>query len=327
MAIPKEILDLFHQSERFYILGHMEPDGDSLGSQMALTLALNNWGKKATPVSPGPFVRKEILHYEERFASAIPLNKVQDALLVILDCSTQDRLGDLAHLAEATTSIVIDHHANGQEYGTHRWIDPSYPATTLMVQDLLEALEIGTDPCCCPESSSSASPRTQAFTAILMKGSSLTSAAQQNWSKPGLIPKGTLSGLHERGQVSGRTPAPEPHHHPLYSCMTERSSTPWRSKTIRSPILGLENRDTDLLYQLFQAVEGVELVVLATAKSLKIKSQGALRSLTWFPCGDLADRLRWRRASSGCGLRQGRQPARRLKKPSLRSLSDWPFPS
>jgi phosphoesterase RecJ-like protein len=146
MTIPKTILDQFHQHQRFYILGHMEPDGDALGSQVGLTLALRDWGKEAVPVSPGPFVRKEILHYQEIMASAVPLGKLESALLVILDCSTQERLGDLAPIVEGAVSVIIDHHANGEEYGTHRWIDPSYPATTLMIQDLLEALEIPLTP-------------------------------------------------------------------------------------------------------------------------------------------------------------------------------------
>jgi phosphoesterase RecJ-like protein len=322
MAIPKEILDLFHQSERFYILGHMEPDGDSLGSQMALTLALNNWGKKATPVSPGPFVRKEILHYEERFASAIPLNKVQDALLVILDCSTQDRLGDLAHLAEATTSIVIDHHANGQEYGTHRWIDPSYPATTLMVQDLLEALGLGLTPAVAQELFFGFATDT-GFYRHLDEGSAPFIRRSAELVQAGASPKGTFRSMNGGKSLAGLQ---------LLSRIITRSKLlkdgkilyTYEEQNDRSD-LGLENRDTDLLYQLFQAVEGVELVVLLRQES-ENKVTGGLRSLTWFPCGDLADRFGGGGHPRAAGFaREGRLP--KIEKEILKVLSDWDFPS
>ena len=99
--------------------GHREPDGDCVGSQLALSGALRRLGKQAFPCSAGPFKRPEIMPYKDRFMTPARLEKkrrrgrVSDRVIV-LDCSSLYRAGDIAAAAAGFPLAVIDHHAVGR---------------------------------------------------------------------------------------------------------------------------------------------------------------------------------------------------------------------
>ena len=97
-AVPREIIDFFSSRSRFYLIGHEEPDGDCIASQLALAYFLKRRGKEVDLFSPGPFIRPEILPYKDIFSRRIPASEGSvaskvDPAAVILDCSTIDRIG------------------------------------------------------------------------------------------------------------------------------------------------------------------------------------------------------------------------------------------
>jgi phosphoesterase RecJ-like protein len=133
---------------------HVAPDGDALGSMLALSRVLRaadvattcTWGDErwAPPASYswlpdlGNVVRP----------SAVPPDP---SLLVVLDTSSRDRLGVLRDLPERAGSVVvIDHHAhNGADEGTKlpgvHVVDPSAAATAVLVEELLRRLDAPLD--------------------------------------------------------------------------------------------------------------------------------------------------------------------------------------
>ena len=95
------------------ILGHKEPDGDCVASQMAVGTLLAALGKNCTLHSAGPFDRPEISEFVDRFSAAIPADRPAGTAVIIVDCSTPDRTGSLGSMIGDLPCLVIDHHSAG----------------------------------------------------------------------------------------------------------------------------------------------------------------------------------------------------------------------
>ncbi|MCL1817928.1 MAG: bifunctional oligoribonuclease/PAP phosphatase NrnA [Spirochaetaceae bacterium] len=139
---PRALIDFLDAYPLYFVIGHTEPDGDCLGSQLALASFLRRRGKEACLFSAGPFNRKEIRHHEKTFAQRIrePLKTSSAAGVVILDCAALDRIGGLADDIAGRKIAVIDHHSAGDpDFGDIRYIEAGAPCVTLLVQKIIEA--------------------------------------------------------------------------------------------------------------------------------------------------------------------------------------------
>ncbi len=139
----EQILDLLRSRDEFIVLGHVSPDGDCLSSQMAAGSLLLKMGKTVHLANAGPFDRSEISHLRADFLSHIDKELYdRDPIVVVVDCSSPERLGHLAQEIEGLTTIVLDHHSSGEQFGTHRYIVPRSVSTTLIIMQLYKALEV-----------------------------------------------------------------------------------------------------------------------------------------------------------------------------------------
>jgi bifunctional oligoribonuclease and PAP phosphatase NrnA len=139
--VPPELLDFIDRHGPFYVIGHKEPDGDCVGSQLALASFLKRSGKTAYLCSAGPFTRTEIMQYEGRFSPEAPPEKPSErAAVLILDCSSLQRIGSVAETLPKVPLAFIDHHAAGNASGDVVYIDDTAPSVTLMVLLLMEAM-------------------------------------------------------------------------------------------------------------------------------------------------------------------------------------------
>ena len=129
----------------FLVLGHREPDGDCIASQLAVASLLAALGKSATVYSAGPFDRPEISAFRDRFASTIPDSRMAGAAAIIVDCSTPDRTGALGGRIAGLPCLVIDHHASGEAFGSARYVDAAAPSTTMLVHPLMDDMGITPD--------------------------------------------------------------------------------------------------------------------------------------------------------------------------------------
>jgi phosphoesterase RecJ-like protein len=125
---------------------HLGPDGDALGSLLALALGLTSLGKRVvaswgsepfTVPSQYAFLPGlDLLSPPEEFPNA-------PALLVTFDTGSVDRLGSLAPaVAKAGAVVVVDHHASNTRYGTVNLVDESAAASVLLVDELLRRLGV-----------------------------------------------------------------------------------------------------------------------------------------------------------------------------------------
>lgn len=140
-----EAIRFIRSHESFVILGHKEPDGDCVASQIACAALLRALGKEATLHSAGPFDRPEISPFESEFSPAVSKDRRAAAAVVILDCSTPDRTGSLGEMVAGMPALVIDHHSAGERFGDARMVEPSAPSTSILVLELFEAMGVTPD--------------------------------------------------------------------------------------------------------------------------------------------------------------------------------------
>lgn len=124
------------------MLGHVHPDGDVLGTLLALGLALEDRGWSVTYGGPHPV--PAILGFLAGAERYRPLDRIAGAfeVAVLTDCPNPARTEGLLEQARRVTRTVIniDHHPDNRRYGDVNWIEPRAAATGEMVYRLLEAL-------------------------------------------------------------------------------------------------------------------------------------------------------------------------------------------
>ena len=135
----EKIIQAIKEHSTFYIFGHVDPDGDCIGSQLGLALFLNQIGKKTYLYSKGKFERQEIKLFQDRFADTFaPADK--DGAVIIVDCSTPERTGFENEGICDFPTIVIDHHSSGEIYGDFQYVNPQASACTMLILKLIEAM-------------------------------------------------------------------------------------------------------------------------------------------------------------------------------------------
>lgn len=143
-ATFEQIGEIFSRHESFVILSHVRPDGDAIGSQIALGFALQAAGKRVRLINEdGLPDNLAFLPGSDRIESP-PADPVDCQVAIALDTATKPRLGDAAlHAASgADLWLNIDHHISNPRYGDLNLIDPSSPATGQILYELITALDL-----------------------------------------------------------------------------------------------------------------------------------------------------------------------------------------
>ncbi|MBN1823633.1 MAG: bifunctional oligoribonuclease/PAP phosphatase NrnA [Endomicrobiales bacterium] len=112
------------KSRTFFIAGHVKPDGDTVGSALALSSLLKRLGKKCEVFSAEGI--PEYLMFLKG-ADRIKISKKAEGhfdCAIILECSDLERMGGLIEPSQAGILINIDHHAFSSEYGDINLLDP-----------------------------------------------------------------------------------------------------------------------------------------------------------------------------------------------------------
>lgn len=140
MTTFAEIGGVLRAHQRFVILSHVRPDGDALGSQLALALSLEQLGKEVTVWNEDGLLEKyNFLPGGERLTRPPPEPRDFD-VAIALDTATQNRLGTAAEsVRSAKTWINIDHHPSNPGYGDLVYLDPASPATGQILFELIRS--------------------------------------------------------------------------------------------------------------------------------------------------------------------------------------------
>ncbi|MGI8431785.1 MAG: DHH family phosphoesterase, partial [Chthoniobacterales bacterium] len=142
-----EIAAALREHDSFVVLSHVRPDGDALGSQIAIGLALQQLGKKVKVWNEEGLLEKFSFLPGGELVT-LPPNEPEDFdVVVALDTATRQRLGDnvLAAVGKAKLWINIDHHPSNPHYGNLVHIDSIASATGQILFELLQSQDVPLD--------------------------------------------------------------------------------------------------------------------------------------------------------------------------------------
>jgi phosphoesterase RecJ-like protein len=135
-----EIGRALRDQKKFAVLSHVRPDGDALGSTLALALALKEMGKEVRAWNEDGMLEKySFLPGAQLLTRPSPAPEDFD-VAIALDTATQNRLGTAAAgIGNAKLWINVDHHPSNPRYGDIVYIDPVAPATGQILFELMNA--------------------------------------------------------------------------------------------------------------------------------------------------------------------------------------------
>ena len=134
------IRDAILQRQRFVITSHARPDGDAIGSQLAMAYALRQIGKEVQMVDADPAPPQfQVFPGVADIQVASVVDGSFDAAIV-MECGDLSRTG--VEGFDNYFVINIDHHPGNTRYGAINWFEPGAAACTEMVFDVIEALGV-----------------------------------------------------------------------------------------------------------------------------------------------------------------------------------------
>ncbi|HEX9636802.1 MAG TPA: bifunctional oligoribonuclease/PAP phosphatase NrnA [Acidobacteriota bacterium] len=141
----RRIADALRRADRLVITSHVGPDGDSIGSQLALAEALEKLGKQVQVINRDPVPENFMaLPACARIELDSAIRSAVDAYL-LLECSDVERSG-LSGFDPSRVKINIDHHLDNTSYGDVNWVDVSASSVGEMGFHLLRELGVDLTP-------------------------------------------------------------------------------------------------------------------------------------------------------------------------------------
>ena len=127
-------------AERIIVLGHVRPDGDAIGSQVALASSLNEAGKEVLVLNEDGCPSNLSFLPGSGMVSKPGGQPFEADLCVALDTANHERLGAAClAVAEGVPKLInIDHHVSNEGYGDLVYVDASSPATGQIIFELLK---------------------------------------------------------------------------------------------------------------------------------------------------------------------------------------------
>lgn len=145
IATLPTIAATLREAQTVTLIAHVNPDADSLGSALAIAMAVEAAGVKARVTFPDqPFRIPEGLAYLPRQDLLWPPDEVTDSDVVLaVDASSADRLAGALEVGRAaSTFIAIDHHASFDHFADLNFVDPRQPATGMIAMALIREMGV-----------------------------------------------------------------------------------------------------------------------------------------------------------------------------------------
>lgn len=140
-----EILELIHSKQSFFITSHIRPDGDALGSVIALGNFLKKLGKDVSMILSDPAPHNLLWLAKENkvksFEGSIKQrNKIVLAdVIFVVDVNTLDRLGEIASSVEQSPAkkVLIDHHLDPETWFDLQYVKTEATSTGELIYELI----------------------------------------------------------------------------------------------------------------------------------------------------------------------------------------------
>lgn len=136
--IIDRIIEAIRESNTICVVGHVRPDGDCIGSQLGLTLALLNAEKKVTCWNQDA-VPQKLRFLDPGKLVGRPQSGQNFDCVIATDAASHDRLGLIGkHIGTRKLLINIDHHQSNTRYGDINWVSAREPSTGELIFRLLK---------------------------------------------------------------------------------------------------------------------------------------------------------------------------------------------
>ena len=136
-----QIIESVKTARRILITSHLDPDGDSIGSQLALKGWLMDSGKEVRIINQGKIPSKYLFLDEEKaiedFDSAKAIDWSAD-LIFVLECPNLERIGEVKKLLKEGSKVInLDHHPDNSFFGDISYVDTQACALGGIIYGLL----------------------------------------------------------------------------------------------------------------------------------------------------------------------------------------------
>lgn len=140
-----DVASALREASSIGVVGHVGPDGDALGSMIALALAARGAGIEAVASFDEPFVVPEEMSFLDTSTLVPPADFPENlGVSVVVDTSVPGRVGSLAEKLDAADQlVVIDHHISDGDWGDRLLIDRTAAAAAELVYEVI--VELGWD--------------------------------------------------------------------------------------------------------------------------------------------------------------------------------------
>jgi phosphoesterase RecJ-like protein len=142
------VAETLRAHDRFLVVTHENPDGDALGSLLAMTLALRSLGKDAEMLlcGQGAVPREYAFMQLDGLLRELP-DDAEERVLVAVDCAKADRIGpDLSPVERTKLVVDIDHHHDNTRFGAVNLIVADASSTGEVLRDLFAELGVEITP-------------------------------------------------------------------------------------------------------------------------------------------------------------------------------------
>jgi len=134
------ICRVFREKQRFLIACHENPEGDAIGSELALALALRKMGKTAAVLNADP-VPGNLMFLPGADTVVREEDGSRYEVAVVVDCGSPERTGSVQEeLRKPPLMVNIDHHRTNGCRGDHCLVDPEAAATGMLIYRILDAM-------------------------------------------------------------------------------------------------------------------------------------------------------------------------------------------
>jgi phosphoesterase RecJ-like protein len=138
----QQIADLIRRSDHFLVAAHANPDGDAIGSSIALGYILAAMGKEFCLYNPSG-VPSQYDWLPLPGPMHTNLSGAEGNWIFVLDCGAANRVGDELHKILGSRPVAnIDHHLGNPNFGQFNWVDDSYAAVCAMIAELADELGV-----------------------------------------------------------------------------------------------------------------------------------------------------------------------------------------
>lgn len=140
-TLVRVVNELIAKRQPVLITTHEAPDGDCIGSALALALALRQKGLKVSVVNKDP-VPETLTFLAGSQEVLLPASlSTEFEVAIIVDCTDLGRLG--FELPQGETQLInIDHHVSNTSFGTYNYVNPKASATGEIIYNLLKEIDV-----------------------------------------------------------------------------------------------------------------------------------------------------------------------------------------